>query len=119
MKLDIELCRLILQKIEKEGGVNGLTWMPKIEGYPDDFVMYQQKKLMEAGYLQVKAFSGGRSRVDISFSGHGFLKQMLDDTIWGKTKEIAKKGGMSLTFETVKAIIPVAINSIINQMNNL
>ena len=113
MKLDLDLCREILLKIENEGNVNGLDWMPSIVGYSNEIVLYQQKKMAEAGYLLIKPISGGRTRVDISYSGHEFLKQMLDDNLWNKTKEIAKKSGIELTFETIKAIIPMAIQTLL------
>ncbi|NGM63562.1 DUF2513 domain-containing protein [Sphingobacterium sp. SGG-5] len=120
MKLDIELCRKILQTIEEHGGVDGLQRFPHIEDVDDQHVFYQIKKMSEAGYVSHKVYccdSGSEFnlfKVDVSFQGHEFLRQMLDDTIWNKTKDIAKKGGLSLTFETIKAIIPVAINSVIS-----
>ena len=43
---------------------------------------------------------------------------MLDDTIWNKTKDMAKKGFISLTFETFKALIPLAINSVIKSIQS-
>ncbi|TYP89409.1 uncharacterized protein DUF2513 [Sphingobacterium allocomposti] len=119
MKLDIELCRVILQKIEDEGGIDGMEDFPSIDGHDDHFVYYQIKKMGEAGYVKHKIHGkGSRSdydyfTVELTFQGHDFLKQMLDDTIWSKTKSIAKKSGMSLTFETVKAIIPIAIQSLL------
>ena len=118
MHLDLEVCRAILLKIEKEGGERGLTWVPKMEDYADDFVRYQQKKLEEAGYLKAKYYSGGSCRVDISYQGHGFLKQMLNDNIWNKTKEVAKKGGLELTLESVKQIIPFVYQSILNNLGH-
>lgn len=119
MKLDIELCRAILQKIEVEGKVNGLQEFPKIPDQEDDFVFYQIKKMQEAGFVRYKIEGKGYYSsydyftVETTYYGHEFLKQMLDDTVWNKTKEIAKKSGMSLTFETIKAIIPVAIQALI------
>lgn len=124
MKLDLELCRSILQKIENEGGVDGLQEFPKIDNHDDHFVFYQIKKMSDAGYVKYKIYGKGTIsdydyfKVDISYYGHEFLKQMLDDTIWNKTKDMAKKGGLSLTFETVKAIIPYAIQTIISSINN-
>lgn len=41
-----------------------------------------------------------------------------EDTIWNKTKEVAKQGGLKLTFETVKAIIPIVIQSVIRSFNS-
>lgn len=121
MKLDIELCRKILQKIQNEGSVNGLENFPSIENEDNDYVFYQIKKLSEAGYVEYDTFGkdGGNSNyeyfnVDITFQGHEFLRQMLDNTIWERTKDMAKKSSMSLTFETIKAIIPFAIQSLIN-----
>lgn len=119
MKLDIELCRKILQKIQNEGSVNGLENFPSIENEDNDYVFYQIKKLSEACYVNYKLYVNDDSKynifkIDITFQGHEFLKQMLDNTIWEKTKDMAKKSSMSLTFETIKAIIPFAIQSLIN-----
>ncbi|MFZ4262948.1 DUF2513 domain-containing protein [Sphingobacterium sp. HJSM2_6] len=120
MKLDIELCRIILQKIENESDINGLQIFPHINGYNDDFVFYQIKKMKEAGYIDYDIY--GKSNkyeyftTEITYYGHEFLRQMLDDTIWTKTKDLAKSSGMSLTFETVKAIIPIAIQYLLKSI---
>lgn len=122
MKLDIKLCQKILLKIEEEGNQYGLEEFPKIDGVDDHFIYYQIKKMEEAGYVTYKVYGKGHKsdydyfKVDIKYSGHEFLHQMLDQTIWNKTTELAKKGGVQLTFETVKAIIPIAINTIINSI---
>lgn len=119
MKLDLELCREILLLVEREGDVDGLKRFPQINGREDDEVFYQIKKMNEAGFVTYKIFGKGPTseydyfKVDICYSGHEFLNQMLSDNVWAKTKELAKKGGLSLTFETIKAIIPVVINSLI------
>lgn len=118
MKLDLELCRKILQKIENEGDVDGLGEFPSIENEDDHFVYYQIKRMREAGY--VKGGVEGKSstseykyfQIELTFQGHEFLRQMLDDTIWKKTQELAKKKGVELTFETVKAIIPMVLKSL-------
>lgn len=119
MKLDIELCREILQHVEAHGGVNGLQRFPHIDKVDDQMVYYQIRKLSEVGYVVHKVYGKGTQsefdffKIDVTFHGHEFLRQMLDDTVWSKTKEIAKKSGMTLTFETVKAIIPKAMDAII------
>lgn len=123
MELDIELCRKILQKIEKEGGLNGLECLPRIEGYSDDLIYYQIKKMNEAGFTNGGTIGMGRSayeffEVEITYQGHSFLKQMLNDNIWNKTKEVAKKGGLELTLESVKQIIPFVYQTILNNLGH-
>lgn len=121
MKLDLELCREILQRVEVEGGIDGLEVFPSIPGEMDDVVYYQIKKMTEAGYVKHKRYLEDKPyqlfKIEVTFQGHEFLKQMLDDTIWQKTKDIAKKGGISLTFETIKAIIPIAVQTLIKSIN--
>jgi len=122
MQLDMGLCRDVLLYIEEEGGVDGIKQFPKIKNQDEKLIFYQIKKMSEAGYVNYS--NPGKSTrseyehftAEITFYGHEFLKQMLDDTLWNKTKDIAAKKGMSLTFETVKAIIPVAIQSLISSM---
>ncbi|MDR6734204.1 DUF2513 domain-containing protein [Sphingobacterium sp. 2149] len=118
MKLEIDLCRQILKKIEEEGGENGLQKFPRIENVEDNLVFYQIKKMQEAGYVSYKVYGKGLHdqfeyfKVDATFYGHEFLRQMMDNTIWSKTKEIIKKKGIDLTFDTVKLAIPLAIKAI-------
>lgn len=117
MELDLELCRKILQKVEKEGCVDGLEKFPSLEGVENDFTFYQIKKLQEAGYVKFKRYCEDRPyslfRIEITYLGHGFLKEMLNDNVWNKTKEVIKEKGLPFTFEVIKMVIPFAVKNIL------
>ena len=82
MRLELELCREILLRIESEGGINGLEQFPSIQGQTDDNVYYQIKKMTEAGYVKHKRYLEDKPydlfKIEATFQGHEFLRQMLD-----------------------------------------
>jgi len=117
MKLDIELCREILKKIQTEEGVDGLHYFPSIDSRTNEEVFYHIKMLQDAGYLSYKRFIEENPydyfSVELTYEGHKFIESASNDTVWSKTKEVAKKTSLELTLETAKQFIPIAIKSLI------
>ena len=106
MKLNIDCVRSVLLAIEnfEYGEVCNFTDFlskPELHGYPEDDVQYTCQKLLEAGYIKALTFRSLKqpeaiARVsDLTYSGHEFLNTIRKDTLWEKTKSIAKKVGVS------------------------
>ncbi|WP_156307151.1 DUF2513 domain-containing protein [Sphingobacterium endophyticum] len=116
MKLDLELCRKILKVIQEADYEDYYEGAIEIPGYTQKEIFYQIQKMSEAGYVGYEAPTGHMDEcfsIDISFKGHEFLNEMLNDNIWNATTELIKKKGGVLTFEIVKAFIPTAIKNVL------
>lgn len=55
--------------------------------------------------------------VYISMSGHDLLDALRDKTIWEKIKRMSKRSGVSLSWEFIKAAIPIAIQQAIKNVS--
>ena len=82
--------------------------------------------LLDAGILkngQVTRRSDGSfgywdfQGVYISMSGHDLLDALRDKTIWEKIKGMSKRSGVSLSWEFIKAAIPIAIQQALKNVS--
>lgn len=55
--------------------------------------------------------------VYISMSGHDLLDALRDKTIWEKIKRMSKRSGVSLSWEFIKAAIPIAIQQALKNVS--
>lgn len=109
MKRDMDLVRLILQTVEKEGGHKELH----LDGYDDTQVGHHCYLLGQAGLLEVADTSSLSSSVStaipiaLTWDGHDFLDAASDSTLWAraKTEVIGPAGGVafSVLLEWLKA----------------
>lgn len=106
MKLNIDCVRSVLLAIEnlEYGEVcnfSDFLSKPELYGYQENDVQYTCQKLLEAGYIKALIAHSLRqpefvARVsDLTYSGHEFLNTIRKDTLWEKTKNIAKNIGIS------------------------
>lgn len=86
MKRDMDLIRAILLRVEEEYGGISITNL-SIEGinYADNGIY---------------SFSVG----GLTWDGAEYLDKIRDDSLWEKTKTIARERGVPLVFDTVKEI---------------
>lgn len=109
MNRDLDLARLILQKIEKCEDPWGLQEKPEIDGYNSNQVAYHIKLLHEAGLIEAHDISSmGPDGFDwmpgnLTWHGHEFLDATKDNSIWNKAKEFLVKPGVSITFDILLA----------------
>lgn len=121
MKRDMDLCRLILFKIEDEFKSTALFNL-QIEGYDMEVIAYHCDLVFEAGLIKsynptfagdsLYAFSVG----PLTWEGHDFLDKIMEDTIWNKTKKIAKEKMLPLTLDVIKTIASGLINNVLSGM---
>ena len=122
MKLDMELARTILLKIEADPSFNGSPQNRStnatrlgITGHDDAEVTYHLVQLIEASLLDgnVKMAAIGEVVVSkLTWSGHQFLNDIRDPDIWSKTRERAKSVsgiGFQFLWEIAKAEIKVKL----------
>lgn len=53
----------------------------------------------------------------ISMTGHDLLDALRDKAIWQKIKKMSKRSGVSLSWEFIKAAIPIAIQEAIKSVS--
>ena len=88
MKRDMDLIRAILLRVEEEYGGISITNL-SIEGNSLEEVAVHCKMLEDAGLVT---------------DGAEYLDKIRDDSLWEKTKTIARERGVPLVFDTVKEI---------------
>jgi hypothetical protein len=129
MKRNMDLIREVLLALDARPTSEGVRPASLItKAYPSDEVEYVASLLMEAGYITGsyikpsdiereheqpgKSYVTVRNNIQVlsvarlTWRGHEFLDSVRDHTIWGKTKDGAKKiGGASveLMWEIAKA----------------
>lgn len=118
MKRNMDLCRLILFKIEEEY-VSTALYNLKITGYSDEEVAYHCKLLFDNelisdykdGYVDdsLDYFGVG----SLTWKGHDFIDKIREDTVWNRTKEVMKEKMLPTTIEVIKDISGAIIKSMI------
>src|SRR5687768_1622590 len=112
MKLDMDLVRAILQKVE-EAPANTRAGRITVEGYDEDVVTEHVELLTQRGLLEASiapgGFGGKRIAVisvrALTWEGHEFLGNARNESTWNKTKELIKEKGGSVSFDVLKAVL--------------
>lgn len=120
MKRNMDLCRLILFKIEEEY-VSTALYNLKITGYSDEEVAYHCKLLFENElisdykdiYADNRLYSFGVG--SLTWEGHDFIDKIREDTVWNRTKEVIKEKMLPTTIDVIKDISGVIIMSMIER----
>lgn len=106
--LDPELMRQILLTVEQHEPASCIGDI-NIEGRDYKLVSYHIKMLHEAGLLDgIDSSTGGDGFSwcvrSMTYSGHRLLDGIRSNTAWSEVKSEAKKRGLDLTIEAVKAL---------------
>jgi len=112
MHLDPDLLRALLLHIEATPA-NQRTMAFAVEGYDQDTIMEHLELLMDRGLIQGTMHHGGMGQarnmaatVDrLTMSGHDFLNDARNDTVWRKTKSVIKDKGGTVSFEVLKVLV--------------
>lgn len=115
MKRNMDLCRLILFKIEDEYKSTALSHL-QIDGYNIEIIAYHCDLLFEAGLIKsykptyasdkIYFFSVGA----LTWEGHDFLDKIRENTMWNRTKNRIKENALPMTLEVIKTIATSLIN---------
>ena len=118
MKLDYDLVRIILLKLEEmiiiddsftlhTAGINAIC--DQLPDYGKGQILYTLIKLSEGRYIELSDISlnlagkynaHGIDVMQITFSGHQYLDSIRDSQLWGKIKEKTS----SLTFSVISSV---------------
>lgn len=123
MKVDPDLVRNILIEIEKlppePQPLNRVTkWYQIIlEGRSKEEISEHVRLMVEAGFLQALKHpeQGGIFwyPIRMTWHGHQYLDSVRADTVYAKTKEIASRAFGTVTVETIKVAIPLALQALL------
>ncbi len=121
MERNMDLCRLILFKIETEYRSTALYNL-NIDGFDLDTVAYHCKILADAGLLdsyepiygddRIYAFSVG----SLTWAGHDFLDKIRENTMWDRIKDKIKENTLPMTLEVIKNVATNLIDYQIKKM---
>lgn len=103
MKLDMDCVRDILMECEglPLGCHTPYSFQTSIARHGEDEVCYTLAKLGEGNYINasISRLPGGQydfyGIYDMTFAGHQFLENIMDDKVWHKAKGVLKKAGSS------------------------
>ena len=115
MKRNMDLCRLILFKIEAEYKSTALYNL-NFDGYDIETVAYHCKLLFNAGLLESYKPTYGDNRIyafsvgALTWEGHDFLDKIRENTIWNRTKKKIKENALPFTIEVIKSVATAIIN---------
>ncbi|MHB1187577.1 DUF2513 domain-containing protein [Thiobacillus sp.] len=105
---DMELCRKIML-----AAVNG-NRNSVIDGYTDDVIKYNQRLLIDKGYLKGSVLKNSDKDTDIpanvyvkevTWEGHDFIDAIADESNWSKVKGFLKEGGKQITIDTIAVAV--------------
>ncbi|MCM1223723.1 MAG: DUF2513 domain-containing protein [Lachnospiraceae bacterium] len=124
MKRDWNLIETILTKVEKG---HLLSWVGNEEykkhSVVEDDLLGHIEILLDAGLLKngiVKRGGDGEicqydlRGIYISMQGHDILDALRDKPVWDRIKSKAQKAAVSISWEFIKAAIPVVMREILD-----
>lgn len=123
MKRDWDLVREILEKVE-DGSLQ--TYLSKEnfidKGITEEDIFGHIEIMLDAGILKngivSRGWGGKFSRWDmqgifISMQGHDLLDALRDQTVWMRIRQKARQSAVSISWEFIKAAIPVVMNELL------
>lgn len=116
MKRDWDLVRKILLQLEEQDHLGS----DDVQGYDVRVVSYHVHLLNEAGLIKAAPTPRRMGSEQIwtasalTWNGHEFLDQIRADSIWGQIKRSAREKGLDLSFDVVRSLAKVFIESMAN-----
>ena len=112
MKLDMDLGREILRKLEDDDKAIGHGWVElTFDDRSGDEVSYHVRLLHEAGLIEARNLSvmgptGFCWKAErLTWAGHQFLEASREEGLWQKAKQIAKEKAGGLSFDVLKTVL--------------
>lgn len=121
MQRDMDLIRNLLIKIEEvyEPGAGSINFSKiRIDGYDDKVIVEHLLLMKEAGLIRninAKQYVTGSTILNIgnlTNEGYDTLEKFRNDTVWNKTKEIARDKGLPMLIEIFNQVAGTVIAGI-------
>lgn len=109
MKVNIDLCRLILLKIEESSGCE--IFDMEIENYNLEEIAYNSKRLEDENLITHTTIKYSEGKIyifnvgSLTFEGQKFLNKIRDEKFFRKIKNEFVRIGKSITLEVFKNIV--------------
>jgi hypothetical protein len=108
MRRDLDLYRRILIDVEEKGPATGNYGFPDFPDVPKDVLTEHCRLLIEDNMVDGRVLPHMQGVEVMIFrlttSGHNFLANIRNDTIWAKTKDKAKSVGATISIEVLKQL---------------
>lgn len=121
MKRDMDLIRNLLIKVEEvyEPGAGSINFSKiRIDGYDDKVIAEHLLLVKEAGLIRninAKQYVTGSTMLSIgnlTNEGYDTLEKFRNDTVWNKTKEIARDKGLPMLIDIFSQVASTVIAGI-------
>lgn len=121
MKRDMDLIRNLLIKVEEvyEPGAGSINFSKiRIDGYDDKVIAEHLLLMKEAGLIRninAKQYVTGSTMLSIgnlTNEGYDTLEKFRNDTVWNKTKEIARNKGLPMLIDIFSQVASTVIAGI-------
>ena len=117
MQRNWDVVRKILIKLEEIGNTSSFIHHDQVNGYDPEVVAYHMQLLDEAGLIKARCtFTGGgltAAAQSMTWTGHEFLDQIRNDTVWNTVKNNAREKGISLSLDVIVQLAKAAISSLL------
>lgn len=121
VKRDMDLIRNLLIKVEEvyEPGADSINFSKiRIDGYDDKVIAEHLLLMKEAGLIRninAKQYVTGSTMLSIgnlTNEGYDTLEKFRNDTVWNKTKEIARDKGLPMLIDIFSQVASTVIAGI-------
>lgn len=122
MTLDPDLVRNILIQIEDQPPgpqpLNAVKWYQvKVDDRSKEEISEHVRLMEEAGFIEALKIPEQEGMfwypIRMTWHGHDYLASVRGDTVYAKTKEIASKAFGTVTMETIKVAVPLALQALL------
>lgn len=128
MKRNWKVVRIILEQVEKEtlaDFIRTKQYLSDAETADADVLLGHVEIMIDAGILKnCRVTRGSSGHVEswdlrapfITMYGHDLLDALRDETVWNRLTSRAKQVGVSLSWEFIKAAIPIVMTEIVSSI---
>lgn len=117
MKLNYDLIRELLEKIESECNGKYLKDITPLDNFTEDEINYHLLVLKDGNFIkaEVKAFSSTVRVYQLTYKGHEYLESIRNKYIWEQVKkDVELKGLRNVSIDLLKELANKKIKEILN-----
>ena len=118
MKRNWDVVRKILLKLEEIGNTTSRLEPDQVNGYDSELVSYHMELLNDAGLIHAKCIRTLSAplhcvALSMTWTGHEFLDQVRQDSVWNKVKGTAREKGLDLSLDVIVSLAKSVIASVL------
>lgn len=118
MQRNWDTIRIILERLEEEQGLQFQLYPKDFAPIDNDETVHHLKLLHRAGLIEGiprDHLTGPPSYVatGITWEGYELLSAMKSKNVWNKVKDTSSRKGIDLSFEAIKVLVRLAIETLV------